>query len=803
VKIGTNITASIATQSLAKNERGMAQSMQRLSTGLSINSAADDAAGLAIASRMTSQVRGLDQAVHNANDAIGMIQTADGAIASVTELLQRMRELSVQAASDTNTTKDRSSLDLEYQTLKAEIERVFSNTQWNGENLLDGSHFGSTTSLQVGASASQTIDISLGNFSINRLGGTSTQTGYVTHASAPPTLSQTTAPASSETLNTTGAWTQRGADIDGEATGDMSGAGLFMSSDGNTIAIGADHNDDGGSNSGHVRIFDWDGSSWTQRGSDIPGEATNNNSGGPGSIGLSEDKNTLVIGAHYNGGNGAFSGHVRVFHWNGASWVQRGSDIDSEAAGDTFGDAVAISDDGETIVVGAPENDGTGNRAGHVRIFDWDGAAWTQRGADIDGEAAGDKSGESVTMSSDGNSIAIGATANAGNGNNSGQVRVYFWNGSAWEQRGSDIDGEAAWDQSGYSVSMSSDGSRVAISARGNDGNGTSSGHVRVYSWNGSAWIQLGSDIEGEKAMDASGDSISLNDDGDILAIGAAYAYAPGGGSSSGHVRLFKWDGNAWAQLGNDIDAEALADNNGSSVSISATGGTVAISAPSNDGNGNNAGHVRIFDWPTTTTYSAAVSKLDFSNLNLVAGDRITINVTGGTLVQGIIGAEGLDALLTTMASQIAGQTGLYGGALASSGVISITGLADGNSVSGLSVTLEKNADNYADSVSPTSITTAALAATALVVIDRATTQINSQRGTYGAVMNRLEYAIDNLTTMATNVRVSLSRIQDADYAKETTELARTQIIQQAATAMLAQANQQAKIVMEILNWDK
>jgi flagellin len=82
-------------------------------------------------------------------------------------------------------------------------------------------------------------------------------------------------------------------------------------------------------------------------------------------------------------------------------------------------------------------------------------------------------------------------------------------------------------------------------------------------------------------------------------------------------------------------------------------------------------------------------------------------------------------------------------------------------------------------------------------------TQINSQRGSYGAVMNRLEYAIDNLATMSTNVKASQSRIQDADYAKETTELARTQIIQQAATAMLAQANQQAKVVMDILNWDK
>ena len=111
MKIGTNITATIAATSLAKNERAMAQSMQRLSTGLKINSAADDVAGLAMVDRMTAQSKGLSQAVQNANDAIGMIQTADGAISGVTDMLQRMRELSVQAVSDTNTASDRQALD--------------------------------------------------------------------------------------------------------------------------------------------------------------------------------------------------------------------------------------------------------------------------------------------------------------------------------------------------------------------------------------------------------------------------------------------------------------------------------------------------------------------------------------------------------------------------------------------------------------------------------------------------------------------------------------------------------------------
>ena len=125
--------------------------------------------------------------------------------------------------------------------------------------------------------------------------------------------------------------------------------------------------------------------------------------------------------------------------------------------------------------------------SGHVRIYAWNSAtsAWEQQGADIDGEAADDASGESVSLSSDGTTVAIGATDNDGNGSCSGHVRIYAWNSatSAWEQQGADIDGEAADDRSGWSVSLSSDGTTVAIGAPYNDGNGSNSGHVRVYSF--------------------------------------------------------------------------------------------------------------------------------------------------------------------------------------------------------------------------------------------------------------------------------------------------------------------------------
>ena len=111
-----------------------------------------------------------------------------------------------------------------------------------------------------------------------------------------------------------------------------------------------------------------------------------------------------------------FAGHVRVYAWNGSAWNQLGNDIDGEAAGDLSGCSVALSSDGQTLAVGAPFNDGTDTDAGHVRVYAWDGSAWDQLGADIDGEAAGDDSGYSVALSSDGQTLAVGAYLNDGNG---------------------------------------------------------------------------------------------------------------------------------------------------------------------------------------------------------------------------------------------------------------------------------------------------------------------------------------------------------------------------------------------------
>ena len=246
------------------------------------------------------------------------------------------------------------------------------------------------------------------------------------------------------------------------------------------------------------------------------------------------------------------------------------------------------------MAIGAIENDGNGFGSGHVRVFENSGGTWTQIGQDIDGEAVSDLFGVSVDLSADGSIVAIGGWLNDGNGINSGHVRVFENMGGTWTQLGADIDGEAADDRAAY-ISLSADGNTVAVGAPLNDGiNGADSGHVRVYQYSGGNWSQIGEDIDGEGDDDRFGLRTAISDDGSIIASGGVLN--DGNGIWSGHVRIFKNVGGTWIQRGADIDGETADDRFGVDESLSADGSIVAGSARSNDDNGTDSGHVRVFD---------------------------------------------------------------------------------------------------------------------------------------------------------------------------------------------------------------
>jgi hypothetical protein len=416
-------------------------------------------------------------------------------------------------------------------------------------------------------------------------------------------------------INPLVAQVQLGSDIDGEAIFNFSGAAISLSSSGDTAAIGAHFNDGNGNNSGHVRVYKYSNGSWTQLGGDIDGEATGDYSGY--SVSLSSDGATVAIGAPRNDDNGSESGHVRVYKFSNGSWTQLGGDIDGEAAGDWSGGSVSLSSNGSIVAIGAHYNDGSDTSAGHVRVYEYSAGSWSQLGGDIDGEASYDGSGRSVSLSSDGTTVAITAISNDGNGNEAGHVRVYEYSNGSWTQLGGDIDGEASYDYSGRSVSLSSNGSIVAIGANLNDGTGTSAGHVRVYEYSAGSWSQLGGDIDGEASYDYSGWSVSLSSDGTTVAIGAKWN--DGNGIEAGHVRVYNYNSGSWSQLCGDIDGEAAGDNSGQSVSLSSDGTTLAIGAP---GNENYSGHVRVYN----------VFPVDAgANDTICAGNAVTLTATGGS----------------------------------------------------------------------------------------------------------------------------------------------------------------------------
>ena len=431
----------------------------------------------------------------------------------------------------------------------------------------------------------------------------------------------------------TQAQTQIGDDIDGEAVNDNSGHSVSMP-DANTVAIGAPLNDGNGSNAGHVRIYSWNESAWVQKGSDIDGEAAEDWSGWAVSM---PDANTIAIGAVYNDFNGINGiGHVRIYSWNGGSWMQKGDDIDGEAAQDNSGFSVSMPD-ANTVAIGAPYNDDNGNAAGHVRVYSWNGIEWTQKGADIDGEGTADYCGTAVSMP-DANTVAVASPNYEGEESVSGQVRVFSWDGTEWVQMGEDIYGN--YGAFGHSLSMP-EVNTLAIGAPSYSGVSYNAGLVRVYGWNGSSWAQKGADIDGEAAQDNFGYSVSMPD-ANKLAVGAHRN--DGNGSNSGHVRVFAWNGSEWVQEGDDIDGEAASDNSGYSVSMP-DAHTLAIGARWNDGNGNNAGHVRIFsvgisELPETLNLNdisippdpdncfAASSQITVSDFMVANGGSVTL-VTG------------------------------------------------------------------------------------------------------------------------------------------------------------------------------
>ncbi len=450
---------------------------------------------------------------------------------------------------------------------------------------------------------------------------------------------------------TSNAQIQKGADIPGENVEDLSGLDVSMP-DANTLAIGAPKNEhkNGNKDGGHVRVYKWNGK-WIQKGADIDGEIFDWDYGNRVSM---PDSNTLSITG--------IKSHVRVYYWNGTAWLKKGSSIDSSVWSICMPDA-------NTLAVGklGYKGAGSGSNSGYAQVYKWNGSVWSPKGAIINGEATNDAFGYSLSMP-DAGTIAIGANQNFSTVKGKGYVKIYKWNGSKWVQKGSIINGEAAGDASGWSVSMP-DSNNVAIGAPYNDGKGPTSGlgsncgHVRVYNWNGTAWVQKGIDIDGKNGQETAC-TVSMPDV-NTLAIGASGNNgAQNNQTWVGAVRVFNWNGTEWLEKFATIYGKIKYEFSGTGVSMPDSN-ILCIGAPSNTGtaNLNNPGHVRVYytklrELPTATIgiqngnnpVCAGTSGTYTITPNNTYGDSWSVTLTEGANLRTITGTGDTVVNFTTLA---------------------------------------------------------------------------------------------------------------------------------------------------------
>ncbi|MCF8253558.1 MAG: T9SS type A sorting domain-containing protein [Bacteroidia bacterium] len=399
-------------------------------------------------------------------------------------------------------------------------------------------------------------------------------------------------------------WTPLGNAVNGIAGNDKLGFthAIDMDSAGTTLAVGTPYNSDVFSYSGYAKVLDWNGTAWVQRGNTFLG--TDSTLEGTGAaVDLSANGKTVAVSSPWGYNSlGYKCGIVRVFDWNGSAWVQRGSRIDGEGniipiySGDVFGTAMQLSSDGNYLIVGARSNTpgvGVNQLSGHARIYHWDGTAWIQKGQDLDAPIGLGTAefGYAVSISDAGNRIAVGGRSFTRNFQGQGIAIMYEWGGTEWKPMGDTLFGAELGASLGAAIQLTRDGNSVAL---GSPKSNTFLGSTQILDWNGTSWLQRGTSILGVNGGQ-SGTSLDFSFNGNVIAIGEPWT-----SSAKGAVRLFEWKGGSWQQIGNTISPSG---NNieafGSSVRLNAAGTRVAIGVPNNDDIANNAGKVRVYDNPS------------------------------------------------------------------------------------------------------------------------------------------------------------------------------------------------------------
>ena len=636
--INTNVKASVAQDSLMKVGRDLSTAMERLSTGKRINSAKDDAAGLSISNRMTSQIRGLNMAIKNANDGISLMQTAEGALDEVTSSLQRMRELAVQAANGTNNAQDRAALDAEVQQLKSEIDRTAKTTQFNSINLLDGSF--QNKQLQIGDKANQTLKVGIASSKVSDLGlGTSASGG-----------------------NT------------------FIGGRLGFSNTANTIS-----------------------SSFASAGS------------------LSLVINGTIISKIKSNTSGANNTVLDI------------------------NDVVTAINNSRAGVTASAFNEATAAAAGNGVIGSTNALTIT------------------VTSIDDAQSLAIKVS----NTNSMQEVvdKINAQGGAATVQARINDEGKLVlFNNSGAKLTVTdviggtTTGSNLAVGFKSGD---IFQGMLKLESQT-DAPIKIGT-LSSAGTVSATVTNAALK----TLGLVATYGMRSGdlattspGYSTEKFVDAYTYEGAAITASTTQWVAGEVKING---VDIYRSGEQTDSTSKKVQLINSFADQTGVFAEKVSNSDGATVIRLNSVNNHPISVDlgNDTLGAYGGFTSHGLREVNVGDAYYDTTKPTL--------------------GNSGGSSMSGLNVL------------------SAASAADAMKAIDNAIEQVSQSRAQLGAYQNRLNATVNNLSNVVTNTEQSKSRIMDTDYSQETTALAKSQIIQQAATAMLAQANQSPQMVLSLL----
>ncbi|XHS01858.1 flagellin [Sphingomonas sp. DBB INV C78] len=650
--INTNVGAMRAQNGSRVANQTLQTAMERLSTGKRINSAKDDAAGLAIASRMTSEVKGLAVAIRNANDGISMAQTAEGALGEVTNMLQRMRELAVQSSNGTNSASDRETLQAELTQLVSEVNGVAATTSFNGIKLLDGSS--KNVQLQTGTKAGDTVSFSIGGTSAKDLG----LNGYKVDGQL-----------------TTG----RVGTVSGLATDDVliNGKAAFATAPtANTATALATAINTNTSNT------------------NVKATAYNTLKG------AQPNATTFVAGAlTVNGQSIGASGSVEELVKN----------INRDASGVT----AALNDDG------------------------------------------------TISLSNDtGADIVIAGTAPTSAGFTANTYR-------------------------GYVALSSVDGSDIKVQAK-NDANGFVGGAGTLADVKA---LGLNETSDGAKFSSSAVDTTAaLATTDDVKINGVAVGKSTDGSALSKAAAINAVSSQTGVQATAKTVVKVAVDLTAASAGVVINGATVDLSAAVN--------------------LADVVTSINGAGIN---GVRATSDDNGALILTSDQGAnitvEDANSMITGVTS-FEGEAGtgtLGGGGITIGGRITLASAdgaairVEGSSASVAKVGLATQGGDDALLAGSLSITTKEGAQNALKAIDKAIDKVSATRGDLGAIQNRLETRVNVLTSSQTNITEARSRIEDTDFSKETTSLAKAQILSQAATAMLAQANQSAQGVLSLL----